>query len=83
MPILVMAINPEAPPQEPDEAGQVDRGALWWTTMAITGPACWFFLTWLWHGQSIVTSAGESLGAAAVLLLLVAVIGVSRQGRQQ
>ena len=31
----------------------------------------------------LITSAGESVGAAAVLLLLVAVVGVSRQGRQR
>jgi hypothetical protein len=78
-----MAIEPEARAQEPEEVGQVGRGALWWTTMAVTGPTCWFFLTWLWHGQSLVNSAGESVGAAAVLLLLVAVVGVSRQGRQR
>jgi hypothetical protein len=78
-----MGIEPEVRPQEPDEADEVDRGALWWTTMAVTAPTCWFFLTWLWHGQSLVNSAGESVGAAAVLLLLVAVVGVSRQGRQR
>jgi H+/gluconate symporter-like permease len=42
----------------------------------------WFFFAWLWQGQDVVDAAGESVGSALVILLVVSVGGAIGKNRQ-
>lgn len=64
---------------EPAEVSSVAK-----TWVVITGAllVIWFFFAWLALDRHIVDAAGESVGTAFALLLLVSVIGAVRGSRR-
>ena len=73
-----MPIEREVLP-EPDDPLAVRPAAVVWAVLAGVAVVGWFLLAWLRLGHTVVEAAGESLGSAFALLLLVSVVGSLRK----
>jgi hypothetical protein len=64
--------EPSAPPR---------RAWKIWVALLGLGLVVWFFIAWLALDRHILDAAGESVGAAFALLLVVSLIGALRGSR--
>jgi hypothetical protein len=68
------------------ESDAIDRPGLTTTTKVLISVATallvvWFFFAWLALDRHVLDAAGESIGSAFALLLLISVIGAVRSNR--
>jgi hypothetical protein len=87
-----MTVDPEVvpgdsvgadPPAVPNDRVPVSRTTAVW--YAVVGAILfgWFLFGWLVLRQGFVDSAGESVGTAFALLVVVSVVGTLRAGRRR
>lgn len=72
----------ESPPAATSPVRELSRRTVVICALIGAGLIAWFFFAWLWQGQDIVDAAGESIGSAIVLLLLVSVGGALLKNRR-
>lgn len=81
-------VAPDADVPMNDEASassgtqRVSRATVVWYSTLTVLLVGWFFFAWLVLGLNPVDAAGESLGTAFALLLIVSVIGTVRGSRR-
>jgi hypothetical protein len=62
----------------PDEAAKspgLSRAARAWSVAVALGLTAWFFFAWLVLDRHLLDAAGESVGSALLLLIVVSVVG--------
>ena len=63
---------------QPDESAKspgISRAALAWSAAVALGLTAWFFFAWLVLDRHLLDAAGESVGSALLLLIIVSVVG--------
>ncbi len=61
----------QAPPLTPRQRAGV--------VAVLAGAAAWFVVSWTVRNKPLVEAVGEPAGAASVALLVISVVGVTRQ----
>ena len=77
-------MNPDQT-EQPAEGGPARELSRWAAIISALVAAClvaWFFFAWLWQKQPIADAAGESVGSALVILLIVSICGVISKNRR-
>lgn len=71
-----MTAKPEVSrPENPAKTGGLSRVALAWSAAVGIGLVAWFFFAWLVLDRHLLDAAGESVGTALLLLVVVSVVG--------
>ena len=72
----------ERQPTDETERPGLGRGAQFVLGLVVLALAGWFLYSWQVRGIRMADAAGESIGAALALLILVSVAGAIRRGRR-
>ena len=71
-----MAMEPElGQPDDSAKSPSVSRAALAWSVAVAIGLTAWFLFAWLVLDRHLLDAAGESVGVALLLLIMVSVVG--------
>lgn len=71
-----MTTEPElGQPDESAKSAGISRAALAWSVTVVIGLTAWFFFAWLVLDRHLLDAAGESVGSALLLLIVVSVVG--------
>ena len=67
--------------KEATKRGGLSRAAVTWLVVVGIGLVAWFFFAWLVLDRHLLDAAGESIGTALVLLIIVSVVGAIWRNR--
>jgi hypothetical protein len=67
--------------KEAARRGGLSRASIVWLIVVGIGLIAWFFFAWLVLDRHLLDAAGESIGTALVLLVIVSVMGAVWRNR--